>query len=81
MTHRNLMVLVDDRQGESLDSVVAEITRRGFHVERVIRGMKTIVGGTDDDSVIAKVRGVEGVASVREEGKVSLPPMNPAIPQ
>jgi hypothetical protein len=81
MAKTNVMVLVDDRDGHTVDSVAQEIAQTGVEVGRVIRGMKTIVGEVEDLSVIEKVRGVGGVLSVREEGVISLPPMDRNVAQ
>lgn len=81
MAKTNVMVLVDDRDGHTLDSVAEEIAQSGVEVGRVIRGMKTIFGEVDDISVIEKVRGVDGVLAVREEGVISLPPMDRNVAQ
>ncbi len=81
MTTRNVMVLVDEKHGASLVAVTAAIKKNGVHVERVMRGLKTIVGAVSDDATIERVRRLKGVAAVREEGKISLPKMDPNIPQ
>jgi hypothetical protein len=81
MAKTNVMVLVDDQHGNTLDSVAREIARSGVEVGRVIRGMKTIFGEVSDLSVIEKVRGVDGVVAVREEGVFSLPPMDRNVAQ
>jgi len=75
MAKTNVMVLVDDRDGHTVDSVAQEIAQTGVEVGRVIRGMKTIVGEVED------LRGVGGVLSVREEGVISLPPMDRNVAQ
>ncbi len=43
--------------------------------------MRTIVGTVSDDLTLDRVRGVRGVRSIRAEGEVTLPPMDPSIPQ
>ena len=81
MADKNVMVLVDDKHGRTLDSVADAIRENGLKVDRVMRGMKTIIGAVSDEATIERIRRIEGVASIREERTFSLPPMNPSIPQ
>jgi hypothetical protein len=81
MATKNVMVLVDDKHGSSLDSVTEALKRDGVRIEQVMRSLKTIVGAVSDDATIERVRHLDGVASIREEGKISLPPMDRSIPQ
>ena len=81
MADRSVMVLVDAQDAAALDSVAAEIRKSGFKIEQVLRGMRTIVGTVSDERTIDKVRSVRGVRSIRAEGEVTLPPMDPSIPQ
>ena len=81
MADKSVMVLVDGKDAASLDSAAAEIRKSGVRIEQVLRSMRTIVGTVSDDRMIEKVRALRGVKSIREEGEVSLPPMNPSVPQ
>ena len=81
MADKSVMVLVDAQDSAALDSVAAEVGRNGLKIEQVLRGMRTIVGTVSDDLTLDRVRSVRGVRSIRAEGEVTLPPMNPSIPQ
>jgi hypothetical protein len=81
MADKSVMVLVDAQDSAALDSVAAEVGRNGLKIEQVLRGMRTIVGTVSDDLTLDRVRGVRGVRSIRAEGEVTLPPMDPSIPQ
>ena len=76
---KNVMVLVDEQH--ALDSVTAAVEAGGLRVERVMRGMRTIVGAVSDESVIQRVQQMDGVSSVREEETFAVPPSNRDIPQ
>jgi hypothetical protein len=76
---KNVMVLVDEQHG--LDSVTAAVEACGVRVERVMRGMRTIVGAASDDAAIQRVQQTDGVASVREEKSFAVPPLHRDIPQ
>jgi hypothetical protein len=76
---KNVMVLVDEQH--ALDSVAAAVEASGVRVERVMRGMRTIVGAVADESVIQRVQQMDGVSSVREEESFAVPPSNRDIPQ
>lgn len=80
MADRNVMVLVD-KDASSLEAVEKAVRKNGLKVERVLRGMGTIVGSVRDDQTFERVRALKGVKSIRDEGEVSLPPMDPSIPQ
>ncbi|WP_353641690.1 hypothetical protein [Mesorhizobium sp. WSM2239] len=79
MPTKNVMVLVDEQH--RLDSVATAVRECGVRVERVMRGMRTIVGAVSDDSVIQRVQQMDGVASVREEETFAVPPSHRDIPQ
>jgi ligand-binding sensor domain-containing protein len=81
MADKSVMVLVDALDQAGLDQVAAEIGKNGLKIEQVLRGMRTIVGTVSDDLTLDRVRNVRGVQSIRAEGEVSLPPMDPSIPQ
>ena len=81
MTETNMVVLVEEKRGNTLDSVTAAIEDTGVRVSNVLRGMKTIVATASDDELVEKVRHLDGVASVRVERTFSLPRMDPSIPQ
>ena len=81
MADKSVMVLVDAQDSAALDSVAAEVGRNGLKIEQVLRGMRTIVGTVSDELTLDRVRGVRGVRSIRAEGEVTLPPMDPSIPQ
>ncbi|MBT1154782.1 hypothetical protein J1C56_04180 [Aminobacter anthyllidis] len=74
------MVLVDTKHGHSFESVQDAVEKGGLRVEKVMRGLRTITGKLDD-KLIEQLRGIDGVAAVREEGTFSLPPMDPKTPQ
>ncbi len=76
----NVMVLVD-RDAGSIDDVAEAARRSGLRVERVMRGMRTIVGSVGDRHTLERLRGIAGVSAVRAEGDVTLPPMDPSVPQ
>jgi hypothetical protein len=76
---KNVMVLVDEQH--ALDSVTAAVEAKGVRVERVMRGMRTIVGAVSDDSVIQRVQQMDGVSAVREEKSFAVPPSHRDIPQ
>jgi hypothetical protein len=81
MADKSVMVLVDAQDAAALDSVAAEVGRNGLKIEQVLRGMRTIVGTVSDELTLDRVRSVRGVRSIRAEGEVTLPPMDPSIPQ
>jgi hypothetical protein len=76
---KNVMVLVDEQH--RLDSVTAAVEACGVRVQRVMRGMRTIVGAVSDDAAIQRVQQMDGVASVREEKSFAVPPNHRDIPQ
>ena len=76
---KNVMVLVDEQH--ALDTVTAAVEANGVRVERVMRGMRTIVGAVSDESVIQRVQQMDGVSSVREEETFAVPPSKRDIPQ
>ncbi len=80
MADRNVMVLVD-KNTSSLEAVEEAVRKNGVKIERVLRGMGTIVGSVSDDQTIERVRALKGVKSIRDEGEISLPPMDPSVPQ
>jgi hypothetical protein len=80
MADKNVLVLVG-KDAASLDEVADEVSRSGVRIEKVMRGMRTIVGTVSDTQTIDRVRGLKGVRSIREEGEISLPPMDPTKPQ
>ncbi|MDH4984610.1 hypothetical protein [Aminobacter anthyllidis] len=80
MAARNVLVLVDTKHGHSFESVQDAVEKGGLRVEKVMRGLRTITGKLDD-KLIEQLRGIDGVAAVREEGTFSLPPMDPKTPQ
>jgi hypothetical protein len=81
MADKSVMVLVDAQDAAALDSVAAEIRKSGLKIEQVLRGMRTIVGTVSDDRTIDRVRSLKGVRSIRTEGEIALPPMDPSVPQ
>ena len=81
MASKNVMVLIDDSNAGSFEAITDSIEKSGVHVERVMRGMKTIVGVAKDDNAIERVRHLSGVSFIREDKGVQLPPMDPSIPQ
>ena len=81
MADKSVMVLVDAQDAAALEQVAAEVGRSGLKIEQVLRGMRTIVGTVSDELTLNRVRGVRGVRSIRAEGEVTLPPMDPSIPQ
>ena len=80
MAARNVLVLVDTKHGRSFDAVQAEVEKGGLRVEKVMRGLRTISGKLDE-KLIDRLRDIDGVAAVREEGTFSLPPMDGKTPQ
>ena len=81
MSETNVLVLVDDKTERSSELIVKSVEEHGVRVERLLRGSRTIVGAAASQDAINRVRGLEGVASVRQEGVISHPPMDPKIPQ
>jgi hypothetical protein len=80
MAARNVMVLVDTKHGNSFESVQDAVEKGGLRVDKVMRGLRTITGELDEN-LIERLRGIDGVAAVREEGTFSLPPMDSKTPQ
>lgn len=80
MADRNVMVLID-KDATSLEAVARNAERLGLEVGQIMRGMRTIVGTVRDGEAIERIRGLDGVKSIREDGEVRLPRMDPSIPQ
>lgn len=80
MADRNVMVLID-KDATSLEAVAKNAERLGLNVGQIMRGMRTIVGTVRDGEAIERIRGLDGVKSIREDGEVRLPRMDPSIPQ
>jgi len=80
MADRNVMVLID-KDATSLEAVAKNAERLGLNVGQIMRGMRTIVGTVRDGEAIERIRSLDGVKSIREDGEVRLPRMDPSIPQ
>lgn len=72
--------LVSVEAGQEIEEVAERLRGRGLHVERV-RPITGIVVGSGPRSLIDKLRLIEGVRFVREEGGFQLPPFDPSVPQ
>jgi len=74
MADRNILVLVDEKTDQSLEALVKSIEAEGVKVERILRSTRTIVGAAPSEEAMSRVRNLEGIAAVREDQTISLPP-------
>ena len=75
---QRVLISVTDDGLSSLSSVTAELTKHGLNIEQTLDSIGTIVGSVDE-SRMAALRSVAGVANVEVEGTFHLPP--PGEPQ
>lgn len=57
----------------STKEVAADLKSKGFAVDQVLDEIGAITGAADD-SVVAKVRGIKGVADVSPDGDIDIGP-------
>lgn len=80
MAKMDFLVMVDKDRQSNIDEVARSLEAQGFEVQQKIARFRTIIGSGDSSSM-TKLQSVEGVESIRPQGKVQLPPMGEDIPQ
>ena len=75
-----MVVLIDEKSSRDIDEVAEDLKSAGLTIRRTLRRARTVVGSAESEAV-ERLRSVEGVALVRPEGRVQLPPMDEKIPQ
>jgi len=80
MAEIGILVMVDKDRQSDLDQVAKALEDRGLRVEQKLPRFRTITG-TGDSALIDQLKTVQGVASVRPQQGVQLPPMGDDIPQ
>lgn len=84
MVFGSLAIIVDDAHVAETDAIAKSLVSDGVQVRRVIPQAGAIYATTPIDSMsslAAKLRRIEGIAEVRPEGRVQLPPVDALVPQ
>lgn len=80
MADVNLKIVIEEDRRADIDRIEADLKEKGFDVRASIPEFRTIIG-SGDSAILDHFRGVEGVQTVRPEGRFQLPPMDEDIPQ
>lgn len=80
MTTISLKVIVEEAYIDEADNVVRRIEELGVHVESRMPEIG-VVFGSGDDSLLPKLREVEGVREAEPEATYRTPPMSDDVPQ
>ena len=80
MSEISIVVLLDKEQKDKIAAIAEKLGAEGMHVERTLSAVGIISGKAEVDALDA-LRQIEGVAHLREEGVISVPPMDEKIPQ
>jgi hypothetical protein len=80
MSNVNVLVKLNRADKADIDQIVDKLQKRGLKVGRKL-ATTGIVSGSIEQSKMASLRKVDGVADVREERHFQLPPMRDDVPQ
>ena len=80
MADIGIVVMVDKSRQADLDRVATTLENKGLRVEKKLPRFRTIVG-KGDSSLLDELKSMDGVETVRQEGRFQLPPMSEKIPQ
>jgi hypothetical protein len=80
MADIGIVVMVDKSRQSDLDRVATTLENKGLRVEKKLPRFRTIVG-KGDSSLLDELKSMDGVETVRQEGRFQLPPMSEKIPQ
>ena len=80
MSDVSLLVLVEKDKKKDIESVAEKLSEAGMKVDRKL-SITGIISGTAAAEKVETLKKVEGVAELREEKVISLPPLDEKIPQ
>ena len=80
MAQVNLMIMVDENRRSDIEQIETALKEKGLHVRETIPEFRTILG-SGDTSLVNQLQSVDGVQTVRPEGRFQHPPMDEKIPQ
>ena len=80
MANVNLKIMVEEGRRGDIDQIEAALKEKGFEVRASIPEFRTIIG-SGDSAILDQFQSIEGVQTVRPEGRYQLPPMDDGIPQ
>jgi hypothetical protein len=80
MRKTNVLVRLQKADKSRIDSVAAELEEQGLEISQKL-ATTGIIAGAVEESGLDRLRRVNGVAQVRQEGRFQLPPMDEDIPQ
>ncbi len=80
MSRLSYAVVIDDDHVDETNSIAETISRQGFKVESVMPDIGAIYGSAEE-TIVGRLRAIEGVEEVRESHDVEAPPFREGIPQ
>ena len=80
MSDVNLIIMIDTAKKAQIDVIADKLSKTGLIVDKKMATIGMISGRTSEEN-IDEIRNIEGVANVREEKTISLPPMEDDTPQ
>jgi hypothetical protein len=80
MADVDLVIMVEEKRRAELDQLAKSLESQGLHVQQKLPRFRSIIG-TADSSTMEKLKSIDGIETVRPQGKFQLPPMDEKIPQ
>lgn len=81
MSSLRYSIVVDSGHIPDTSQIAKTAVSNGFVVENVVPEIGAIFGRAENDSVVAKVRGIVGVEDIRPSRDVQLAPFKESVPQ
>jgi hypothetical protein len=80
MADVGLVIMLEESHRADIDRMAKSLEAQGLRVEQKLARFRTIIG-SGDPSLVNRLKGMEGVQTVRPQHSVQLPPMDDDVPQ
>lgn len=80
MVLKNLVILIDKDKKKFIEKIAEDLTKEGLKVENKL-SITGVISGTAQEETLERLKSVDGVSELREEGIFTLPPLDRDTPQ